>query len=598
MDNVDQALIAFINCEQLDLQNGSILLINKQNNKQFVVAPTVPVALGYCKTFRTISEHASVIAANIPQLAGQEADVISVLTMVRDAGILTTAESVAARISSQNEDSKPLAPTRAFIITCDRPLAVRRLLETMLQTSNLTRHEEIFLVDDSRKWLNADENREAVEKFNLASAKNIHYVGAKQQKQLLDDLISALPQHESAIRFLIDRERWAEQKSYGLARTVCLLLSVDKRCIVMDDDVLCSSAEAPHSSNGIAFSDNTREMDFYADEQKALTSVIKREMNPLTGHAQCLGMTLAQATKKLGLEELNAESLAGANAPFLGLMDGNSPVLITQNGTLGDPGSPQINSYMLDQGSIQRMLAAPGGHTSAQANRCYWIGRSRPTFTKMAVMSQVTGLDNSHLLPPYFPIFRGEDHLFGAMVEFLFPQGTTLEYDWCVPHLPIEDRSEQADTSSVAYKGGIGFFSKYITDHTNYEPGIALDTRIEGLCLLIQELSESSNTGLQTLLQTDVSSTNASRLKAISAQFQTASQNQAPQDWLNYLQQGANELSQVLQISASPSKIGGIPERMGDGAVLDQAKAYAAEFAGALRVWPEIRDAASAIATN
>ena len=161
MDTADKALIAFINCEQVDLQNGSILLIHKPSNKQFVVATTVPVALGHCNTFRTISEHASVIAANIPQLAGQEADIINVLNMVCDAGMMTTAESIAERISAKDEHPRPLPPTRAFIITCDRPVAIRRLLESMLHTGNLTRHEEIVLIDDSRKWLNADENRQA-----------------------------------------------------------------------------------------------------------------------------------------------------------------------------------------------------------------------------------------------------------------------------------------------------------------------------------------------------------------------------------------------------------------------------------------------------
>ena len=88
---------------------------------------------------------------------------------------------------------------------------IRRLLESMLHTGNLTRHEDIFLVDDSRKWLNADENRQAVEKFNLASAQSIRYVGEEDQDQLLNELISALPAQEAPIRFLIDQKRWVSK---------------------------------------------------------------------------------------------------------------------------------------------------------------------------------------------------------------------------------------------------------------------------------------------------------------------------------------------------------------------------------------------------
>jgi len=597
MNNANHSLIAFINCEQVDLQNGSVLLLHKRNGKQLVVAPEVPIALGHCKLFRTPSEHAEVVTSSIPQLAGQQDDVIKVLTMVQDAGLMTTAESIAARIRSAEDTATSLPPTRAFIITCDRPAAVRRLLESMLHTSNLTRHQEIFLVDDSRKWLNADENREAVEKFNLTSAKNIRYVGADEQQQLLENLITALPQHEAAIRFLIDREHWAEHKSYGLARTICLLLSVGNRCIVMDDDVICSTAAAPHSSDGIAFADNTREMAFYPDEQTMLTGVIKRDANPLTGHAQCLGMNLAQAVKSLGLEELSSSTLAGSDAAILGVLDGTSPILITQNGALGDPGSPSSNwFYQLGQESIQRMLETPGGHSGAQTNRHYWLGRSRPTFTKMAVMSQVTGLDNSRPLPPYFPINRGEDYIFGAMVEYLFPHAVALEYDWCVPHLPVDSRANADPGESVASRGSIGLLSKYITDHTNYEPDISFETRLEGLCVLIDELAESSNDGLSVLFRAGLAQLNAGKLKALNIQLQTARQNNGPQDWLNYLQKGQGELSAALQSPASPADIQGI--NMGESAVLATAKEYAAEFSAALRAWPAIRKAAATILTD
>jgi hypothetical protein len=58
----------------------------------------------------------------------------------------------------------------------------------------------------------------------------------------------------------------------------------------------------------------------------------------------------------------------------------------------------------------------------------------------MAVMSQATGLDNSHLLPPYFPVFRGEDYLFASLVVCLHPDAAVLDFNWSIPHLPLEQR--------------------------------------------------------------------------------------------------------------------------------------------------------------
>ena len=44
----------------------------------------------------------------------------------------------------------------------------------------------------------------------------------------------------------------------------------------------------------------------------------------------------------------------------------------------------------------------------------------------MPFMSQLTGLDNSHLLPPHFPASRREDALFGAMLVVLHHHSVSL----------------------------------------------------------------------------------------------------------------------------------------------------------------------------
>ena len=55
-------------------------------------------------------------------------------------------------------------------------------------------------------------------------------------------------------------------------------------------------------------------------------------------------------------------------------------------------------------------------------------------------MSQITGFDNREMLPPYLPIMRGEDRLFGCMLDFIFPSVITLDYPWAIPHLPLPER--------------------------------------------------------------------------------------------------------------------------------------------------------------
>jgi hypothetical protein len=428
----DNALIAFTNCERVDLGNGGVLLLNRDNGKQMTISPEVATALTYCNTFKTLQEHAQTLVNTIPQLQGQLTDVTKVLDMVKDAGLMLNAQSICDRLSPDPIPAAELAPTRVCIITCDRPAAVERLLDSMLRAGNLSHHDEVLLVDDSRDPANGEQNRELVAKFNLRSAKNMCYVGATEQRKLLQQLIAAGPEHEEAIRFLIDRERWAQQKSYGLARNMCLLLSVGYRCIVLDDDVLCSSVLPPSQSESITFGGgSSRELACYSSEQELLQNAQFSDTDPLTGHARCLGMNLSQAIAQLDAGGINEATLHNANATMLNILQANSPILVTQCGSWGDPGTAGSSWFShLGTESIERALAAPGGLSGAMENRHYWLGRNRPNISNMAVMSQATGLDNSRLLPPYFPVFRGEDYLFASLLVCLHPNAAVLDYNW------------------------------------------------------------------------------------------------------------------------------------------------------------------------
>lgn len=587
-------LYAFINCEQIKLHNGSVLLLHKLSDAQMIIAPEVSIAMAGCTTFQTLAKHVDMLTSTIPQLAGQQADVSKVLEMVRDAGLFTSAEDMCARITSTAETVTTEPPrTRIFINTCDRPDAIHRLVQSMVYAGNLSRHEELFLIDDSRDPENAELNRQLIEKFNLTSPCDMRYVGANAQEQLLNALVEELPEHEASIRFLIDRKRWKDKKSYGLARTVSLLLSVDSRAIVMDDDVICVAVDSPFKADGIAFGDTSREVEFYASEQDILARTKKMETDPLTGHAQCLGLNLSQALQKLGVSNLKPSDLQGANGAFLSQWHGGSPVIVTQTGTMGDPGTPDTDwVYSVDVDSAKRLMASQGGLEGALSNRHYWMGQPKPLFNKMAVMSQVTGLDNSKLLPPYFPVFRGEDYLFGAMVEYLHPDSAVLEYDWCVPHFPIEKRTGSVDNAPPSGKGCINL-SKYITDRTLYESGISAETRLAGLCQLLRELSETSDHGLLTRFRAEVAELQSSRIEYLTAKL--TDNTQLTQPWQNYLQGALNNVSQAQAGKAELEDIMGIPDGYKAHDILEDFRAYTGDFAQALDSWVAIRGAAKLV---
>lgn len=587
-------LIACTGCERVDLGNGRTMLLNRTNGRQLVVTPEVATALACCETFLTPQEHAKVLVDLIPQLRGQLADVTGVLKTMREGGLMTEARAVCDRLNAPSSQAGEQAPTRVCIITCDRPAAVQRLLDSILRHSQLGPHEELFLVDDSREPAHATRNRELVAEFNLTSPRNMHYVGAAAQRTILQQLIAKQPQDEAAIRFLLDRERWAAWHSYGLSRTLCLLLSVDRRCIILDDDILCRTTAPYQQRDGISFGGNMLELACFASEAELMQQATFLDSDPLSSHASCLGMPLAQAMAKLGAGELRASDLHGTEASLLNSLDIDSPILVTQCGSWGDPGTADSKWFSsLGQDSIKRMLAAPGGLASASANRHYWLGCSRPNFKKSASMSQATGLDNTHLLPPYFPVLRGEDYLFGSMTSYLHPRSAVLDYAWCVPHLPLASRSGPVEPPSAA-KGGINLGAHYLTERMNKTVGGSPQTRLGQLSLLLRELAESSNADLLTTFRMQLAQQHAKQLQNLARQLK-----QAPAlgstEWQNYLRQGMENVTRALASPTTPADITQAQGELDEVAVLRQAGIVMGEFGTALEAWPAIRESAGVI---
>ena len=119
------ALVAFADCEIVNINRQMSLVINRQNGSQIVMSPEVCEGLKTCTDFKTIADHAQHLAATRPELNGRESMAVSALGQLNAAGILLHASDIAARLAQ--ESARELPPTRVFIMTCDRPLALERL---------------------------------------------------------------------------------------------------------------------------------------------------------------------------------------------------------------------------------------------------------------------------------------------------------------------------------------------------------------------------------------------------------------------------------------------------------------------------------------
>lgn len=572
-------LYALVGVDFVPINKDVTLAINQRSGHETLLMPEIASSLRRCDRFRTLEEHTGYLCSVIDGLQGAEGDVLATLQSLAQSGILTSAAEITDPLTKAPRLA--LAPTRVFIITCDRPAGLGRLLDSMRQSAGLEHHASIIVIDDSRDEANVAQNRREVELFNQQSPKPAQHMGHAEIRELIDVIGSALPQHKDALGFVLDRDRFAGQATYSISRTVCQMMSVGYRAIVLDDDVVCQAMFAPEPGQGACFTAESQAW-HYPTVDAMFDAVKEAPFSPLQAHAQTVGLPVAQALQTWKLP-LNASTLTGASAGLLRPLTARSRVLISQNGSMGDNGAGNAHwALNIGRDSVERFLAAPGSLNERFSSRNVWFGPSTPALYKMTRLSPISGIDNTELLPPYFPIYRGEDELFGAMVEHIHPQHYVLGMPWVVPHLPLDSRSDRNLEGSPVKLGPMTVFNRVLTDTTDYRGQQSAEDRLAGIASGLRRFASASDSELLGRYRAESTLVLADQLRQVEKQMANTADIQND-EWQQYLRRCGQ---QIFDAISKPTQSGTALEP----AALPMWREHASNFAATLEAWPRVRE--------
>ncbi len=586
-------------CKAYPAEGGKLLLYNVRTGQRAMVRPEVHAALGCCSQFKTLDEHVAQIIQIDPAMQGQQADILAVLKTMLDSGIMVSAKqacdnlknSQPVQLASQGPDQPVVA-----IITWERPAALERLLKSIAVNCATDKIYRFYVIDDSRNPDNIGQNRELVAKYARALKTPLQYFGQSEQRSLQKALILKLPEHEKAIRFLADQSLWYDQWTSGLARNLALLLSCGRRLVMLDDDTICDVYQPCRQRSDITFSDSPRDADFFAREKEWASQHQSINPDPIDRHMQCLGMSFSQALTTLGKNNFKPGSLKDATALQLSELRHDSPVLITECGSLGCPGTGS-NTWLpnISPESLKAMLASPQKTINALHTRLVWSGCQQPHFSPRPNMSPITGFDNRQLLPPYLPILRGEDRLFGHLLDYLVPTAITLDYPWAVPHLPIPRRNWQDSDRDFTPEGGFPwFFSEQILVQRSSCLATQPMDRLASLATIFNDLAAATAESLIIRQRDSVLQHTSKQLQHLENLLITA--HDAPDAWQAYLEQGIEQLKTGLdQVSRKDFTAKGLPASLQGNELVVFWQDTWSGFANALRAWPDIRAAAAGL---
>jgi hypothetical protein len=328
-------------------------------------------------------------------------------------------------------------------VTRDRPALLCRSVESAITNLRLYgRRAELRVYDDSVEARTRQETRAMLAELGRREGYPVYYAGAEEKR----DFTAALQARAGGAS--AETIEFALYDPLGIGYTpgsngnAVLLDTCGKRIVHADDDTVFRFASLPAAGAGLRLSPaaDPTEVCFFASAREREAAAELHDVDILTAHESLLGRSVADCLRQHG-EEADCDE---ASPEYLSLLQaGDGRVAATMAGVCGDSGlgSPLFVLW-LTGASRELAFQSEQSYSSALRSRQVIRAASRPTLGSSAfLMSMHLGLDNRLTLPPFLPVLRNEDGLFGQMLKICQPSGLTAYLPLAVSHLPDEARS-------------------------------------------------------------------------------------------------------------------------------------------------------------
>jgi hypothetical protein len=524
-----------------------------------------------CEGCRTLEEHRSLVFQKLGVRTEDQATVWSWLQTFASDGLLVSLDNLVQRFGSPGE-AEPAVVAGIFVRTCDRPALLRRLLASAARLQARFRCDYRYeILDDSREPSNRGANRTTVQECGLdCTYHDLH------ASRLADDLRRQFPAADGEIAWLLGRPADTEA-TYGRPVNFALLLSAGRRLLMVDDDALLEPRRPPASERGFAVSSDPDELFCFPDWAALETACPPYDIDPIAAHCSSLGATVGSTWSKLRSDS------GAADVVHLRNEDGQrfaatASILLTQNHSIGDPGSALFPYHVLTLPRLSRehLQRRAGSKGYAFRDRLNWRGQSRTRLSPNRVLTFTTlaGLDNSRLLPPAARAHRNEDLLLGEFVRHVHPTGWFLDLPWGLPHLRSPPKA-WIDRNERFPQEPLHFLMDFVGQRAGGLVGERADDRMRGLAAILLDLAAAPESVLTDLLEDQAADT-ASRVRfAINEQLDDAS---VSPEWKDLLKPWMDSPALSMQPEV-------LRRRVAPTGVVRQT---AASYGRALDLWPAL----------
>lgn len=529
----NQPLWAFAECTVFSLPRQQLLLKLKHSDKKLVTSEEAYQLLQLCGEFKTLAEHVEAILEALPQLTGKQAETIQLLEQFIQQGFMLSAEHMLEELTAQPVSDSPIPLFGVVVRTCDRPEQLQRLLKSIHQLQVKSKqYHHFWIMDDSRKASSHTQNQRLVQHFcSIEDGLKVHYYGPQQQQKFTTQLKQTFPDSTTQIEWLLETHtEKSDIFTGGRMLNHLLLMSAGQHFLLIDDDIVCQIHQAPGFKEGLSVSTRQTEVDFYHSRKAVCKNLERLTLDPFAEHINALGSSVANTLSGF---ESNSGILQGLTGSHAAKLNTKSRVIRTTSGIVGDPGTFSLAwIYEMEGITRERFLSNPAHFQQFRSNRCLWLGSAKRTLSMdpALMMTSLSGIDNSQLLPPVCPWFRNEDYLFGHLCKYLYPESATLDFPWGLVHFPVPERHWSEDKLDKPKNAGVlAFLADIAQCQSNHCLAEQAEQRLSLLAEMYLALADSDDRVLTEGIEENLLHTRVAAINQLQKQLEV--QKQKPVHW-------------------------------------------------------------------
>ena len=385
------------------------------------------------------------------------------------------------------------------MITRDRIDPLRRCLESYIaEGKRLGRSLDYLVIDGAQKAEPRDQTRAMLRALGRTQGVTVRYAGLEETQRFAEAL-SAAGVARPAIDFALRGSNQsfdfrARPTTYGAQRNAVLLATLGRLVLCADDDTVSRIAAVPGSTlNGLALSsqNDPTSLWFFQDQDRALAAAPPMDRDIFGIHEELLGrdvagcLEFASDPERLGVEDLDAATLRVIES-------GRAHVPVTATGTHGDAGSgmpPAIR--LLDHASRARLTESEDTYRTLSLSRHVQRGVTVRTISSSPYLMTIgAGFDNRTILPPFFPVLRGEDTIYGFTLGACREGARIGHLPFTLEHSPAEGRHVAGD-AITQFAEHPAWFELVVACVQSYvpSPGVGTEEQIRGLSRHFAEIA-------------------------------------------------------------------------------------------------------------